>query len=89
MSNKKFYADDEKSKVIARNSATTKKKARKFSKVLNKSFLEKKVIKNEPSLEEAAMNIKRFELERSSTPNIESICEHCKHDHAQVSGIFF
>lgn len=83
MSNKKFYADDEKSK-IARHSAANKKKSRKSSKILNKSFVEKK-IKSEPNLEEAAMNIQRFELERSSTPNIDNICEHCSHNHAQVS----
>lgn len=85
MSNKKFYADDEKSKLIARNSTTTKKKIRKSSKILNKSFVEKKIVKSEPNLEEAAMNIKRFELERSSTPNTVNICEHCKHNHAQVN----
>lgn len=85
MSNKKFYADDEKSKIIARQSAANKKKTRKSAKILNKSFVEKNMIKSEPNLEEAAMNIRRFELERSSTPNIENICEHCDHNHAQVS----
>lgn len=86
MSNKKFYADDEKSKIIARH-PMTRKKSKKVSKVLNKSFVEKKMFKSEPNLEEAAMRIKRFELERSSTPNSENICEHCKHDHAQVNEI--
>lgn len=85
MSNKKIFTEDDKLKIITKQSPT-KKKARRTSKALNKSFIEKQKLaaQNEPTLNEAAMRIKKVELERTSTPNLVNICEHCNHLHAQV-----
>ncbi len=44
-------------------------------------MVEDKLVKSEATLEEATNQINRFELERSSTPDI--LCEHCDHDHGK------
>lgn len=85
MSNKKLNTVDDKFKTILKQSPSSKKRAMRNSKALNRSFIEKQIIKNEPDLNEAALQIKKFELERTSTPNSINICEHCDHNHARVS----
>lgn len=81
MSSKKLSAEDEKFKTILKQSPKNKKRAMKNSKALNRSFIEKQIIKNEPNLTEFPIN---YELERTSTPNVENICEHCWHHHTRV-----
>lgn len=80
MSSKKL--EDEKFKTILKQSPSSSKKRSKtnLKALKNRKLIRKQLFKNE-----AAMNIEEFELERTSTPNLVNICEHCDHDHARVS----
>jgi hypothetical protein len=73
--------------------ATSKRKRTKkmSSETVTKYLIENdKIIKDENNnnsneLNEAASKFKIIALVRASTPNSFNICEHCDHDHAQVS----
>lgn len=83
MSNKKLFFEDDKLKTILKQSPSNKKKSRKTSKALNRSFIEKQIVNSELNFNETELRISKVELERCSTPNLYNICEHCEHDHAK------
>lgn len=65
------------------------RKNNRESNLLNKTFIlseKREIIENRrkfPSLDEAASRILRIQLDRSSSPNIVNVCDHCRHNHAQ------
>lgn len=86
MSNKKYSNDNEKPKENQKQKPKkrTRSKLKLSNKLSNEIVSEHYVIQHDetrlmPSLEP------EFKLERSSTPDIEGMCEHCKHSHLQVS----
>ncbi|KAG5685048.1 hypothetical protein PVAND_014250 [Polypedilum vanderplanki] len=84
MSNKKHFNDNEKAKdnQKQKQKKRTRPKLKLPNKLSNEIVNERYVIQHDetrlmPSLES------EFQLERSSTPDIEGMCEHCKHSHLQ------